>query len=635
MKTKEKAKKYLCNISLTKNGEGFGMCEEFKKDIFIPKNKLAGAFHGDQAWVKIVNEKYWEGEVTGVETRAKEEFTGVIHKNEKIVWLVPHNKKFPVNIEMPQTTPDSVENGQLAVVKIFNWGGAEKLPEATLVRILGNEGENTAEMEAIAAEHGFQNGHDSEVLEQAKSFGKEIDVKEIAGRRDFRKIVTFTIDPADAKDFDDAISIRPLEKGRFEIGVHIADASHYVAPGTALDREAAKRATSVYLVDRVIPMLPELLSNDLCSLLPNKDRLTFSAVFEMDATGKVYSEWFGKSVIHSKARFTYETVQETIETGKGEYLKEIMMLDKIAKRLRKERFEKGSVFLDSVEIKFKLDEKGKPLGIYKKVQKDAHKLVEEFMLLANKKVAEEIFKRGNDAGKIFVYRNHELPDSDKLEDLKEVLVNFGYKIPTKDIGIDPKTLNAIIDAFEGAQERSLIMWIILRSMAKADYSTENIGHFGLAFDSYTHFTSPIRRYPDIMVHRLLQAHLSGKKIKEEKIVYEKLCKHCSEMERKAMNAERESIKYKQVEFVLDKIGKTYTGIITGITDFGMFIEAEEILCEGLVATRDMKDDQYSADKKGHTLTGLKTQKKYHIGDAVKVELVSANLKNRTIDFRLI
>jgi len=634
--SKEKADKqgHLCTISLTKKGEGFGICEGFAKDIFIPKNKLNGAFHGDQAEVIIENEKYWEGRVTKIEKRAKEEFTGVIHKNEKEVWIIPHDKKIQAGISITKNLPDNISENEIALVRIIDWKNGNQTPESEFIKILGKAGENDAEMEAIVHEHGFYSGHEERILQEARN-AKNIDEKDIKGRRDFRDITTFTIDPVDAKDFDDAISIKPLENGKFEIGVHIADVSHYVKSGSLLDKEARKRATSVYLVDRVVPMLPEILSNNLCSLLPEKDRLTFSAVFVLDKNGTIHDEWFGKTIIHSDKRFTYEDVQKIIETGEGKFSEDILILDKIAKKLRKDRFEKGSVYLDSIEIKFKLDEKGKPIGVYKKEQKDAHKLVEEFMLLANKKVAGKIFKRGDDEGRIFIYRNHELPDSDKIEDLKEILVNFGYNKVSKGTGLSSSEINSIIDEFEGKSERSLIMWIILRSMAKADYSTSNIGHFGLAFDSYTHFTSPIRRYPDVMVHRLLADHLSGNKVREDKKEYEKICKHCSEMERKAMNAERESIKYKQVEFVIDKIGQIFKGIITGISDWGMYVEAQDIFCEGMVSVRDMKDDYYSADKKGITLVGEKTQKKYRIGDTVDIELIGANIKNRTIDFRLV
>ncbi len=637
---KDKDKYKRCIISLTKKGEGFGVCDGIKKDIFISKDKLKGALHGDTVLIQIENEKYWEGRVTKIEERAKEEFSGTIQKDKVGYFVIPKDQKAQqIKILIKDLGEYIFKEGDVVAVKITDWKNGNEMPEGKIIKRLGVAGDNNTEMEAIAFEHGFQQGHGGALIKEAEEINHNgIGENDIKGRRDFRSVVTFTIDPDDAKDFDDALSIRPTDEGKFEIGIHIADVSHYVKPGSVLDKEALKRSTSVYLVDRVIPMLPEILSNNLCSLLPNKDRLTFSAVFIIDTSGNIHDEWFGKTIIHSDRRFTYDDVQKIIETGSPEdgekFNKEILMLQKIAKKLRKERFANGSVSLDSVEIKFKLDEKGKPIGVYKKVQNDANKLVEEFMLLANKKVAGKIFKRGDDAGKIFVYRNHELPDSDKLEGLKEVLVNFRYNIPQK-VGIDSKVLNKIIEEFEGKMERSLVMWIILRSMSKADYSTENLGHFGLAFDSYTHFTSPIRRYPDVMVHRLLDAHLQNQKIKQDKKDYEKICKHASEMERRAMNAERESIKYKQVEFVLDKIGETFDGIITGVTDWGMFIEAQEIFCEGMVSLRDIKDDHYSIDKKGFTLVGQKTNKKYRIGDAVRVELISANLKNRTIDFRLI
>ncbi|HBM45656.1 MAG: Ribonuclease R [Parcubacteria group bacterium GW2011_GWF2_38_76] len=627
---------FLCTISLTKKGEGFGMAEGLKKDIFIASDKLGGAFHGDTAWVKIENEKYFEGRVTRIETRAKEQFVGTIHEEKNSLWITPKDLKAPTaGIMIVGENTFRAKEDDVVLVKITNWSNGKEETKGEIIRVIGKVGENDTEMEAISEEHGFRTSHENVVTTEAKNLNETgIRESDISGRRDFRDITTFTIDPEDAKDFDDAISIRPVGD-KFEIGIHIADVSHYLKPGSALDKEARKRATSVYLVDRVIPMLPEILSNNLCSLLPNQDRLTFSAVFTIDNNGHVTDEWFGKTVIHSDKRFTYEDVQKVIEGEGNKYEKEIHTLDKIAKKMRATRFAKGSIYLDSAEIKFKLDEKGKPISIYKKEQKDANKLVEEYMLLANKKVAEKIFKRGEDGGKIFIYRNHELPNSDKISDLKEVLVNFGYKPRGAGTGLTGQEINAVIDAFEGKSERSLIMWIILRSMAKAVYSTDNIGHFGLAYDSYTHFTSPIRRYPDVMVHRLLESHLSGKMVIEDKKEYEKLCNHCSDMERRAMNAERESIKFKQVEYVMDKIGQIFTGIITSVTDWGMYVEAEEILCEGMVALRDIKEDYFAPDSKGMKLVGQKTKKEYRIGDRIKIELISANLRRRSIDFRLV
>jgi ribonuclease R len=498
------------------------------------------------------------------------------------------------------------------------------------VEILGKTGENEAEIHSIMAEFDLPFRFPEHVLRESEKIEETIPAEEIKKRKDFRKVLTFTIDPEDAKDFDDAISFRELENGRYEVGVHIADVTHYVQPGTALDVDAFDRATSVYLVDRTVPMLPEKLSNALCSLRPHEDKLTFAAVFEIDNKGKIYSEWFGRTIIHSDHRFTYEGAQEVIESGKGKLAKEIKILNDLAIKLRKERFGNGAVNFETSEVKFKLDEKGKPLAVVPKVRKDAHKLIEEFMLLANKAVATFVFKMKKGAEKnTFVYRTHDFPDPEKVENFATFARQFGHKLQVDERTIS-RSLNSLMDEIEGKPEQNVLQQLAVRAMAKAKYTTEAKGHFGLAFDHYTHFTSPIRRYPDMMVHRLLQHYLDqGKSVNKKE--YEDKCLHSSEREKRAADAERASIKYKQVEFMSMQADKVYKGIITGVTDFGVFIEIIETKCEGMVRLADLKDDFYEFDEKNFRIIGRRRKKIYRLGDEVEVRIKKTDVDRRLID----
>lgn len=597
------------------------------EEIFIETANLNTAMNGDK--VVVHGDK-----VTQVLERNKKQFTGTVKNDHGNLWVKPYDTKIYSDILISEKPEPPVAEGDRVVIEITNWLNLS----GKIVQRLGVAGDNNAEMHTILFEHKISYSFTEAVEREANTIAKEkITEEEIAKRRDFRDTLTFTIDPYDAKDYDDAISYKVLPDGNYEIGVHIADVSHFVRPGGALDTEAAERATSVYLVDRTVPMLPEVLSNGVCSLLPNVDRLTFGAVFILDKNAKIIEKWFGKTIIHSDKRFTYEDVDVILETGQGEYAEEIKEVNRLAKKLRDERFTKGSISLDTDDVKFKLDAEGKPIEIIKMVSTDSHKLIEEFMLLANKKVAEFIFYKDGHNKKpgtnTFIYRIHDTPNQERISDLKSFLKNFDYKFNPKEKHLDSKKLNDLIMQAEAKPEERLVKSTILRSMAKAIYTTKNIGHFGLAFTCYTHFTSPIRRYPDVLVHRLLQHYLDGGK-SPEKNAYERLCMHSSQMERKAMEAEWASIKYKQIEYNMDKVGMVYDGVITGVTEWGFFVEAKETISEGMVSLRNMKDDYYVFDKKNFALTGKRTKKRYRLGDEVKVKLHEVNLDRRTIDFVL-
>ncbi len=626
-------------VDMTADGSAYIVPnDEFENDIFVAPRKVRQALHGDIVKVHVYERKKGrkrEGEVVEILQRAKTDFTGTIDISQSYAFFLPDDRKMQHDIFIPLDSLNGAKNGQKVVVTIIEWPKNAKNPIGKVKSVLGTKGENNTEMNAILADYGFPLQFPKEVDEVANAIPEEISREEIAKRRDFRDTLTFTIDPADAKDFDDAISFKTLENGNYEIGVHIADVSYYVTPDSILDKEAFERATSVYLVDRVIPMLPERLSNNLCSLRPNEDKLCFSAVFEMDEKANVVDEWYGRTIIHSNRRFSYEEAQEIIENKSGDHATEILKLNELAYILRDRKFKNGAISFESEEVKFLLDEKGKPLGVYTKVRKDAHKLIEDFMLLANRKVAEYIGKQGKGKNKLgFVYRFHDTPNPETLTSFSQFAARFGHRLAIKSDKETAKSLNALMMKIEGSKEQNLLTSLAVRSMAKAIYTTKGTSHYGLAFDYYTHFTSPIRRYPDVMVHRLLQFYLDGgTKVNVEH--YEKMAEHSSQMEKKAAEAERASIKYKQAEFLQDQVGVEYTGIVSGVTEWGMYVEIQENKCEGMVRLRDITDDFYTLDEKNFAIIGQRKKKVYQLGDEVQIKVKKVDLEKRQIDFTLL
>lgn len=626
-------------VDMTADGSAYIVPDdELENDIFVAPRKLRQALHGDYVKVHVYERKKGkkrEGEVVEILQRAKTDFTGTIEISKNYAFFLPDDRKMLNDIFVPLANLNGAKDGEKVVVSIIEWPKNAKNPIGTVKAVLGKKGENDTEMNAILTDFGFPLKFPDEVEKAVQAIPDEIPTEEIAKRRDFRDVLTFTIDPFDAKDFDDAISFRVLDNGNYEIGVHIADVTYYVTPDSILDKEAFSRGTSVYLVDRVIPMLPERLSNDLCSLKPNVDRLTFSAVFEMDDKANVLNEWFGRTIIHSDRRFTYEEAQEIIETKEGDHAEAILKLNELAHILRERKFKNGAISFESEEVKFHLDENGKPLGVYTKIRKDAHKLIEDFMLLANRKVAEFIGKRGKGKNKPgFVYRFHDVPNTETLTSFSTFAARFGHKLNLRTEKEAAKSLNALMTRIEGTKEQNLLTSLAIRSMAKAIYTTKRHSHYGLAFDYYTHFTSPIRRYPDVMVHRLLQFYLEGgKNINIEQ--YEKMAEHSSQMEKKAAEAERASIKYKQAEFLQNQIGVEYIGIVSGVTEWGMYVEIEENKCEGMVRLRDITDDFYILDEKNYAIIGQRKKKIYQLGDEVRIKVKKVDLEKRQIDFTLI
>jgi len=576
-----------------------------------------------------------DGEVVEILQRAKMDFTGIIKLSDRFAFFVPDDRKMLHDIFIPLDGLNGAKDGYKAIAKIIDWPEDAKNPIGEITHVLGKQGENNAEMNAILADYGFPLAFPDEVEKQAESIKEEITEEEIAKRKDFRQVLTFTIDPADAKDFDDAISFQKLKNGNVEVGIHIADVSHYVKPGSALDKEAFERGTSVYLVDRVIPMLPERLSNGLCSLRPNEDKLCFSAVFELDNEANVVEQWFGRTIIHSDTRFSYEDAQEVLENKAGKHSEELLKLNELAYKLRERKFKHGAISFESVEIKFRLDDQGKPLGVYVKERKDAHKLIEDFMLLANKKVAEFVAKKGKGKQKLtFVYRSHDSPKEDALLNFSQFASKFGYKIDMSSGRETARSLNFLMADVEGKKEQNVLTQLAIRSMAKAVYTTKKHSHYGLAFDYYTHFTSPIRRYPDVMVHRLLELYLAdGKSVNEEE--YEKMSIHSSQMEKKAADAERASVKYKQAEYLQNNIGEEFNGIISGLTEWGMYVEIIANKCEGMIRLRDLNDDFYVLDEKNYCIIGQRRKKKYQLGDEVNIMVKKVDLNKRQIDFTLV
>jgi ribonuclease R len=634
-------------LSVSGKGTGYISDERFTEDIEIDTTNLHTALHNDEVEVKLLPFNRMgrnQGEVVRIVQRAKMEFVGVLEEERGMYFLVPDDRKMYTDIAISKENFEKNPEAKLGMkmlVKIVSWNDGEKNPQGEIIKVIGLKGKNNTEMESILIEKGFRIEYPAEVNKEAEYFEhhQDIPADEIAKRRDVRGTVTLTIDPIDAKDFDDAISFKDLGNDRFEIGVHIADVSYYVRPKTAIDTEAKKRGVSVYLVDRTIPMLPEILSNNLCSLRPNEDKLAVSAIFIMDSKGKVHERWFGKTIIHSSKRFTYEGAQEVLEGRGTEFASELKILNSIAKILERAKYYNGAISFETDEVKFELDAEGRPIRVYRKERKDAHKLVEEFMLLANREVAEAIEKLGEKTKKAkgFVYRIHDVPNPEKIEELSIFVKALGYNLPyKKGENVRARDINALLRQIEGKAEEGLIKTATLRSMAKAIYSTKNIGHFGLGFGFYTHFTSPIRRYPDLMVHRLLMRHLAGEIISDAEMAeYEKISRDSTENEIRATMAERDSIKYKQVEYMQGHLGEEFDGTITGVTEWGIYVEDKETKCEGMVKLRDLQDDFYKLDQKNYCLIGDRTKNKYSLGDTVKFKVVNADIERKTLDYQLV
>ena len=639
--------KLVGKVDMTTSGSGYVEVEGLPNDIYIGEKDLGIALHGDLVEVAILRVKRNGkpiGKVIEVLERAKTEFVGTLQKSAKFAFLVPDSKRMTVDLFIPLDKLNGAKDGEKVIAKLTHWPSDTDSPFGEIIQVLGKPGENETEMHSILAEYGLPIKFPVGIEAAAENMDVSIKESEIKKRKDLRKVTTFTIDPSDAKDFDDALSLQKLKNGNWEIGVHIADVSHYLREESALDKEAYERATSVYLVDRVVPMLPEVLSNFACSLRPNEDKYCFSAIFEMSEDTKIHKQWFGRTVIHSDRRFAYEEAQQVIETGEGDYKEEILTLDRLAKQLRKDRFKKGSINFNTLEVKFKLDEKGEPLRVFLKEQKDANKLIEEFMLLANKKVAEFIGARAEETQvqrvgemktpKPFVYRIHDSPDPEKLQTFGEFIKKFGYRIDTTSPRGISDTLNRLMTDVHGKAEDALISQLAIRTMAKAVYSTENVGHYGLGFKFYSHFTSPIRRYPDVMVHRLLQYYLDGGKAVDATELEEK-CKHSSEREKLATEAERASIKFMQVKFMQDKEGEVFGGVVSGVSEWGIFVELEDNKCEGMVRLRSMKDDFYIFNPDNYAVEGKRTGRLFRIGDEVTVKVLKADLSKKQLNFELL
>ncbi len=641
---------YEGTIDMTSRKTAYFICEEFEDDIFIPTNNLNHALDKDKVKVYVYNRRKGrrpEGEVVEIIERAKTDFVGVIDIQKNFAFVSTANPKMYTDIFIPKDKIEDAQNGDVVLVHIEDWPKKADSPFGKVVKVLGRPGEHDTEIHAILAEYGLPAEFPIEVETYAQKIDTSITEAEIAKRRDMRDTLTFTIDPKDAKDFDDALSFKKLDNGNYEIGIHIADVSHYLEEGTILDEEAYQRGTSVYLVDRVVPMLPEVLSNFACSLRPQEEKYTFSAVFEINEKSQVINQWFGRTVIYSDQRFSYEEAQYIIETKNDVIPEEISLtgssyqvpaeivsatlkLDELAKILRKKRMNDGAISFDKVEVKFNLDAEGEPEGVYFKISKDANHLIEEFMLLANRRVAEFIGKQK----KTFVYRIHDEPNEDKLIAMQTVIAKFGYKLDFRNPGDISKSLNKLMEDVAGKKEQNLIDTLAIRSMSKAKYSTDNIGHYGLAFDYYSHFTSPIRRYPDVMVHRLLQYYLDGGKSADEEL-YETKCLHCSTMEGLATNAERDSIKYMQVKYMQDHQDQEFLGVISGVTEWGIYVEIIENKCEGMIRIRDIKEDYYTFDEKQYALVGATSHQLLQLGDEIYVKVKNADLVKKQLDFNFL
>lgn len=623
-------------LDISRSGMGFVIADGVEKDIMVRPNDFNRAFHGDLVRVQVnkglSKDKRAEGKITEVVERKQTEFIGNIQKSKNFAFFIPATEKPIPDFYITDDKLNGARDNDRVIVKLVSWEKNDKKPVGEVVSVMKSEDENDAAMKEILVEAGFPLEFDKEVLHEVKKLQPEISREELRKRKDCRDILTFTIDPVDAKDFDDAISIRNLDNGNYEIGVHIADVSHFVKPGTLLDKIAYERATSVYLPDRVNPMLPEKISNELCSLRPHEDKYTFSAIFQITNRAEVKHSWIGRTVIHSNHRFTYEEVQDIIEKKEGLHFKPILLLNELAQKFRKDRFRNGAINFSSQEVRFKLDEKGKPLGIVVKESKEAHKLIEEFMLLANRTVAEYISKiKINKEPIPFPYRIHDTPDDEKLKPFVAFAKKFGYVFNMHDEAAVAASFNKLLNDVQGKPEQHVLEQLGIRTMAKAVYTSENIGHYGLGFEHYCHFTSPIRRYPDVMVHRILQECLD-KNLKPDKKMEDK-CKHCSDRERKAMEAERAGNKYKQVEFMKSYLGQEFDGIISGVASFGFFVETVEHKCEGMVTARDLSAyDDFRLDEADYALVGMRTKHKFRMGDRVRIKVVAANLSKRQLDY---
>ncbi len=627
-------------VDMTMSGKAYVITKQLDEDIYIAATHTGHAFNGDIVKVRLFpkrGRRKIEGQIVEIIERKKTQFVGVIEISKKFAFMIPDKAKTPFDFFVPLDSLHKAKNGDKVIVELTDWPEHSKNPFGKVVKVLGRPGDNEVEMLSIVADNDFPLSFPKAVEKEARRVENKVRKEDIKNRKDFREIFTCTIDPKDAKDFDDALSLRKLQNGNWEVGIHIADVTHYVIPGSALDKEAYDRATSIYLVDRTIPMLPEQLSNLVCSLRPDEEKLTFSAVFEIDNDAKVHKEWFGRTVIKSNRRFTYEEVQAMIEGEEGDFKEELMQLHTLSSKLREERFRRGSINFHSEEMQFELDENGKPISATIKIQKEANHLVEDFMLLANRKVAEWVGmkKQGNkQKAKTFVYRIHDVPNQEKLTQFSEFVRKLGYRISLNSRKSLVHSMNKLFEDIKGKGVEKMIETISVRTMSKAVYSTQNIGHYGLAFKYYTHFTSPIRRYPDMMVHRLLQRYLDGgKEVDAEQ--YEEYCEHTSEMEKKAAVAERESVKYKQIEFMEDKVGQEFEGRISGVTKWGLFVEVSEVKTEGLVSIRNMADDYYYLDEDNYRIVGRSYGNEYRLGDSVQVKVINVDLMKRQMDLELV
>jgi ribonuclease R len=624
-------------LDIARNGMGYVVIADGSGDVLVRPGNFNTALHGDTVRVKVFKENIdtgkKEGKITEVVSRRQTEFIGTIQLSTNYAFFIPDTDKPMPDLYIPLEKINGAKNKERVAARLIRWDKDDKKPIGEVINVFSEEDANDMAMKEILAENGFPLSFTDEVIEESERLNDAITEKEIKKRKDFRDILTFTIDPVDAKDFDDAISIRKTKKDLYEIGVHIADVSHFVEEETELDKEAYKRATSVYLPDRVNPMLPENISNVLCSLRPEEDKYTFSAVFEMNTKGDVKKTWIGKTIIHSNRRFTYEEVQQIIETGEGDYAEEILLLNNIAQKMRKERFKNGAINFSSQEVRFQLDEKGKPIGIIVKESKEAHQLIEEFMLLANKKVAEYVSQIHVSKKRIpFPYRTHDEPDKEKLLPFVEFSRKFGHKFDMSSPEKIAKSFNSLLKDVEGKPEQHVLEQLGIRTMAKAAYTTENIGHYGLGFENYCHFTSPIRRYPDVMVHRILESCLKNKPIVDKKM--DEKCKHCSERERAAMEAERSANKYKQVEFMKDYLGEEFEAVISGVARFGFWAETVAHKCEGLISINDLNNyDEFHLIESDYSLVGRRSGRKFRMGDKVMIKVVSANLERRQLDYQ--